>query len=386
MAGRPTVCQARALTCASQSWFDFPQRRRVRQHACLALLLLTGCASPPVQTAFSGASMGTTWNVKVVSDEVLGQREDQAARAIRAALEDVNSKMSTYVADSELSRFNAHRSAEPFPVSAETLAVFVESKRIGELTEGAFDITVGPLVNAWGFGPADRRADLGQAAVDELRAHTGWDKLVVNERESTLVKLDPKLYCDLSAIAKGYAVDRVAESLETLGLTAYMVEVGGEVRAAGRNLEGRPWRIGIEKPGGSGMQRVVGLDGLAMATSGDYRNYFERDGKRYSHEIDPATGYPVEHRTASVSVIEPTCAAADAFATGLIVMGEERGFAKAMELEIAAQFLVRRGNGFTEMTTPAFDRLMGPAAPAGGDRSEGGAQPDFKPARLAAFR
>ena len=303
--------------------------------------------------------MGTTWNVKVVSGAALGKLEDQAAAAVRAALEDVNSKMSTYVADSELSRFNTHRTAEPFPVSAETLAVFVEAKRVGEFTEGAFDVTVGPLVNAWGFGPGERRSDLDQAAVDELRARTGWDKLIINEGESTLVKLEPALYCDLSAIAKGYAVDRVAESLEEIGLTDYMIEVGGEVRAAGLNTQGRAWRIGIEKPpeNGGGMQRVVGLDGLALATSGDYRNYFERAGKRYSHEIDPATGYPVEHRTASVSVIEPTCAAADALATGLIVMGEERGFAKAVELDVAAQFLVREGDGFVEKTTPAFDRL-----------------------------
>ncbi|MEZ5362826.1 MAG: FAD:protein FMN transferase [Bryobacterales bacterium] len=305
--------------------------------------------------------MGTTWNVKIIAPGELGEREQQAGEAIRDALDDVNSKMSTYVADSELSRFNAHRSSKPFPVSAETMAVFVEAKRIGELTGGAFDITVGPLVNAWGFGPADRREDLDQAAIDELKSHTGWDKLVINEGEGTLVKLDPELYCDLSAIAKGYAVDRVSAALTELGFPDHMVEVGGEVYANGHNVEGRPWRIGIEKPDAvSGMQRVVGLDGLAMATSGDYRNYFERDGKRFSHEIDPVTGRPVEHRTASVSVLEPTCAAADALATGLIVMGEDRGYERAVELEIAAQFLVREGDGFVEKTTPAFDRAAGP--------------------------
>ncbi|MCB1022723.1 MAG: FAD:protein FMN transferase, partial [Acidobacteria bacterium] len=314
-----------------------------------------------VQTAFAGAAMGTTWNVKILAPGELGDREQQAGAAIRDALEDVNSKMSTYVADSELSRFNAHRSSDPFPVSAETMAVFVEAKRIGELTGGAFDITVGPLVNAWGFGPADRREDLDQAALDELRSHTGWDKLLIHEGEGTLVKLDPELYCDLSAIAKGYAVDRVSAALTAIGFPDHMVEVGGEVYANGHNGEGRPWRIGIEKPDSvAGMQRVVGLDGLAMATSGDYRNYFERDGKRFSHEIDPATGRPVEHRTASVSVLEPTCAAADALATGLIVMGEERGYQRAVELEIAAQFLIREGDGFVEKTTPAFDRFAGP--------------------------
>jgi thiamine biosynthesis lipoprotein len=240
--------------------------------------------------------------------------------------------------------------------------VFVEAQRIGELTQGAFDITVGPLVNAWGFGPGERREDLDQAAIDELRSHTGWDKLIVNPGESTLVKLDPALYCDLSAIAKGYAVDRVFETLSDLGFTSRMVEIGGEVRTAGANAEGRPWRIAVEKPleGGRGIQRVVALQDLAMATSGDYRNYFERDGKRYSHEIDPRTGRPIEHRAASVSVIEPTCAAADALATGLIVLGEDRGFDLAVELEIAALFLVRDGDSFVEKSTPAFDRVAEP--------------------------
>jgi thiamine biosynthesis lipoprotein len=324
-------------------------------------LLLAACASQPVETAFSGEAMGTTWNVKVVTAATL-ENEQEAAEAIRTALDDVNSKMSTYRADSELSRFNASREAEPFPVSPETMAVFEESQRVGELTSGAFDITVGPLVNAWGFGPGERREDLDDAAIADIRAHTGWDKLVINPGEGSLVKLDPELYCDLSAIAKGYAVDRVSVALADLGLDRHMVEVGGEVRASGTNVEGRPWRIAIEKPveGGRAIQRVVGLSNYSMATSGDYRNYFERDGKRYSHEIDPATGRPVEHRTASVTVLEPTCAAADALATGLIVMGEERGYERAVELEIAALFLVREADGFVEKSTPAFDRIAGP--------------------------
>ena len=326
-----------------------------------AALWFCACTSAPVETAFSGEAMGTAWNVKAVSASAL-ENEPQAAEAIRAALDDVNSKMSTYRADSELSRFNALRTSEPFPVSQETMDVFVEAKRVGELTGGAFDITVGPLVNAWGFGPGERREDLDDAAIADLRSHTGWEKLIINAAERTLVKLDPELYCDLSAIAKGYAVDRVAKALAGLGLDRYMVEVGGEVRTSGLNVEGRPWRIAIEKPaeGGRAIQRVMGLEGLAMATSGDYRNYFERDGKRYSHEIDPVTGRPVEHRTASVTVVEPTCAAADALATGLIVMGEERGYERAVELEIAALFLVREGDVFVEKSTPAFDRIAGP--------------------------
>ncbi len=345
---RASQCGARALTCASLSF--------------VLASLLAGCSPAPVETAFSGLAMGTNWNVKVVTASALEDRS-RVDESIRGVLEDVNAKMSTYVADSELSRFNEHHSSEPFEVSPETMAVFAEARRIGELTDGAFDVTVGPLVDAWGFGPRDRREDLGRAAIDGLRAHTGWDKLIVNEAESTLAKLDPELRCDLSAIAKGYAVDGVSEALTTMGLPSHMVEVGGEVYAAGLNAEGRPWRIGIEKPpeDGGGMHRVVGLDGLALATSGDYRNYFERDGKRYSHEIDPATGRPIEHRTASVSVLEPSCAAADALATALIVLGEDRGYAKAVELEVAAQFLMRDGSGFVEKTTPAFERLVNAA-------------------------
>lgn len=303
--------------------------------------------------AFTGAAMGTVYTVKVV-----GARDrDEIARRIEAELESVNRKMSTYLPDSELSRFNAARTTEPFPVSEATARVFVLAQAVSAASNGAFDITVGPLVNLWGFGPDRRDAAPTEEEIEALRALTGYAKVTVDEAAGTLRKSDPELYCDLSAIAKGFGVDRVAAALDGLGLERYMIEVGGEVRTRGLNPEGEAWRIGIEKPlgGERTVQRVVRLSGESMATSGDYRNYYEEGGVRVSHTIDPRTGRPIAHNLASVSVIHETCALADAYATALMVLGPHEGFSLAQDLDLAAVFLVHAGDGaFEERTTLTF--------------------------------
>ena len=268
--------------------------------------------------------MGTTFTVKVVAGNLSDEQLDSLQRVVESELENVNSKMSTYLPVSELSRFNEFRRTDPFSVSQETLDVFVKARRISAATRGAFDVTVGPLVRAWGVGPGQRSREVPTSTdLKQLRARIGWDKIEIDEASSTIRKLHPEVECDLSAIAKGYAADRVSEALRALAYRD-MVEVGGEVRTSGRNAAGQPWRIGIERPDDAGRTpyRTLPLEGLSMATSGDYRNYYEKDGQRFSHTIDPRTGRPVQHRLASVSVIHERCVAADGWATALMVLGE----------------------------------------------------------------
>ncbi len=317
--------------------------------------------------------MGTTFTVKVVARNLSEEQLDALRRAVESELENVNSKMSTYLPSSELSRFNAFRRTDPFPVSQDTLDVFLEAQRISAATNGAFDVTVGPLVRAWGFGPGERSRKAPAAGeLERLRARIGWDKIEMDEASSTIRKLRPEVECDLSAIAKGYAVDRVSRALRSLAYREHMVEVGGEVRTSGRNAAGQPWRIGIEHPDDARRTpyRALPLEGLSMATSGDYRNYYEKDGRRFSHTIDPRTGRPVQHRLASVSVVHQRCIAADGWATALMVLGETDGYQLAVEQGLAALFLVRNAeSGFSERATPAFSSLFGPGD-AGGEQAE----------------
>ena len=337
-------------------------------------LLLAACACAPVEPGatlheLAGATMGTTWAVRVVTVGPWPRAErDRVGAAVQAALDDVESKMSHYEPSSELSRFNRARTTRPFPVSADTFEVFRRARGLSEATAGALDVTVAPLVNAWGFGPVEPERfppDPGRLA--RLRGHVGYAGIELDAAASTLRKTDPAIEADLSAVAKGYGVDRAADALRGAGLGRYLVEVGGEIAAAGTNHLDRPWRIGIESPAaGGGIQRVVPLRDLAMATSGDYRNRREVDGGWVSHTIDPRTGRPVEHRLASVSVIADTCLAADGLATALEVLGPDDGYALAVERGWAALFLSRGEDGaIAERATPAFSALVEASPPTG---------------------
>ncbi len=271
--------------------------------------------------------------------------------------------MSTYVEESELSRLNRHKGRVPFRVSSELLEVLMAAREAGAATRGAYDITVGPLVDAWGFGPPGKPQTVPEEArLQTLAEYTGWEEIEIDETESTIQKSSGAVRCDLSGIAKGYAVDQTSEALAAEGFDNVMVEVGGEVRTGGTNRFGQPWKIAIERPGeaAGSFHRVLALSDLAMATSGDYRNYYEELGVRYSHIIDPRTAQPIRHRLASVSVVGPFCMEADAFATGLLVLGEEEGFQVALENDLAVLFLSREADGsFAERTTPQFDDWFG---------------------------
>ncbi len=348
-------------------------RRRLLLQGLSAAVLVAGCGESASrsgatrsQVAFGGPSMGSTYSVKLAGTAAGSDAAVSAQRAVENALGEVVARMSSYDAGSELSRFNAHASTVPFELSPATIAVFTQAAEVSVATAGAFDITVAPLVDAWGFGPrksqqVPRDADLRVAAQT-----VGWKQVALDPAANTAAKADPALRADLSAIAKGYAVDRAAAALDELGIADYLVEAGGEVRTRGYNAHGRPWQIAVERPDTLPQRAhlIVPLSGLAMATSGDYRIYFEQNGRRYSHEIDPATGRPIATGLTSVSVVAPNCAYADAMATALIVLGPERGYALAADAGLAAHFIVREtGTGLRDRSTPAFVSLGGrPAA------------------------
>jgi thiamine biosynthesis lipoprotein len=330
--------------------------------AALAAALLAACSprgqEPADLLSLAGQTMGTTWTVKLPA---AGAPDTTVLRgAVEAVLEGVNARMSGFREDSELSRFNRHAGDDWFPVSAATARVLTEAERTSRLSDGAFDVTVWPLVQLWGFGVAGRRdAPPAPEALAAARERVGWRRLAVHAAPPALRKTRPDVQIDLGAIAKGFGVDAVADTLASLGLASYLVEIGGELRAAGAKGPGQPWQVGIERPQeiGRGVQRILALSGMALATSGDYRNYFEEGGRRYSHTIDPRRGEPIAHRLASVTVADPLCMRADALATALMVLGPERGYELALHEELAAYFIVRGEDGFLERATPAFERL-----------------------------
>jgi thiamine biosynthesis lipoprotein len=315
-------------------------------------------------THLTGDTMGTRFSVKL--GLALEPRTEASLEAgLRAELDEIIGLMSTYEPDSELSRFNRHRSTEPFAVSEATARVVQDSLDISRASEGAFDVTVGPLVDAWGFGPNGRPERIPtDEELAELRARVGFAQLEVRWEPPALVKRHPELQVDLSAIAKGYAVDRLAEIIEDAGVEDYMVEIGGEVRARGRNPGGEPWRLGVEEPVREQRQvrAVVALEDAGLATSGNYRNSYVRDGVRYAHTLDPVSGRPVQHRLAGVSVLHPRCALADAWATALMVAGPDRALALAEARGLDAYLIVDDGEGgFADHYTGDFrDRVVTP--------------------------
>lgn len=291
--------------------------------------------------------MGTWYRVKLITGEPLAPSSRAEIEAlVLDRLSQVDGALSTYRPDSLVSRFNRSPPGEAVPFDSESSRLITLALAVAEATDGAFDPTVGPLVDAWGFGPDGPRDRPDAEQLAALRKRVGWRLL--RFRDGGLSKAAPGVAIDLSAIAKGFAVDLVAESLAAReDLLGVMVEVGGEIRVAGVNREHRPWRLAIESPtaGTRGIQRIVELTDLAIATSGDYRNFWESEGRRYSHIIDPGTGAPVTHRAASVSVIAPDCAVADAYATALLVMGPERGLEWARERNLPVLFLVYNDEG-----------------------------------------
>jgi thiamine biosynthesis lipoprotein len=323
----------------------------------LAVILLAGCAqdSPVV---IHGQTMGTTFTVKAIRSDNTSVKTEALQLLIEKELFELNLLMSTYIVDSELSRLNRSPLNEPFPVSADTRAVLEKTLQIYRMSGEKFDATVGPLVNLWGFGPGGGGDQIpGQKQIDRALQNVGMNKLSL---DSHGVTRQVASYVDLSAIVKGYAVDQISALLENQGFVDYLVEIGGELKAKGRNDQGKTWRIAIEKP--SVLERApykaIALMNMGMATSGDYRNYFEKQGRRYSHTLDPTTGYPIVHNVASVTVIAESTMFADGVATAINVMGLEDGMAMAEANNIAVLVIIKSGTGFSEHLSSAFSEYL----------------------------
>ena len=337
--------------------------------AAVLLVLLAACAGGDEEARrtveFSGPAMGASWSVKMVPGPqgLPGDESREIDRLLRDDLERIDQLMSTWDPESELSRFNAATSTGPFPVAPETFEMFRWSAEMAALTGGALDVTVAPVVQAWGFGAA--AGSLGspdEETIAKLRQRTGMHLLELDPDGQWVRKTRPDVQVDFSALAPGYAADRLAAIMERRGYHDVLVDVGGELVGRGRNERGQPWQVAVERPDvkGRAIERVVSLRDSAIATSGDYRNYREVDGERVSHIVDPRTGRPIRHRLASVTVVDTRGVRADALATALMVLGPDEGRELAERLNLAALLLVRGPSGAIDgWASPAFDALMG---------------------------
>lgn len=329
--------------------------------AGLMACLLAGCypfgaGAVEVRTLW-GYAIGTSYTVRVVTTERQAKKLDSE---IRSALNRINDSMSTYLPRSELSRFNDAPVGEWVRLSEGFYEVLSLAMDVAIDSEGAFDPTIGPLVDLWGFGPiprTDRRPS--DEEIEAAKRQVGYQAIELDAAQQSARKLEPR-QLDLSGIAKGHATDVVANILENAGIESYLVEIGGELRILGQKPDGTDWRVAIETPDNRrGFYRILELSSGAMATSGDYRNYFEEEGTRYSHTINPSTGLPIDNSMASVTVLADSSALADAYATVFLVLGAEASLLLADRLNMSLFIIERTDNGFTALQSRRFIQLFG---------------------------
>ena len=337
----------------------------LRAGLLLALALLNGCDNPASQvetpTVLEGKTMGTFWRVSAIA--LSPEKAKSLTQKIQAQLDADDQALSTWKPDSALMRFNHSASLAPWPVSADMADIVTAALRVGAHTQGAMDITVGPLVNLWGFGPDKQPNKVpDQAQIDAAKARTGLQHLkVINEAQQQYLQKDrPDLFVDLSTVGEGYAADHLARLMEREGISRYLVSVGGALVSRGMNGQGQPWRVAIQKPTDqeNAVQAVVDINGHGISTSGSYRNYYELDGKRISHVIDPQTGRPIEHNLVSVTVIAPTALEADAWDTGLMVLGTAKAQDIVRKEGLAVYMIMREGDKFTTWMSPQFSAFL----------------------------
>ncbi|WP_444995692.1 FAD:protein FMN transferase [Aliikangiella sp. IMCC44359] len=324
--------------------------------ALLSVLLLSACQPEKTYVHLNGFTMGTTYQVTIEKksvDEIALQAE------IDKRLEKINQLMSTYIDDSELSRFNRKLSTDCQKLSPETIYVIQHAINVSQETQGKFDVTLAPLIEIWGFDKKDTHNQIPtQIKIDSILKEFGYQNIDI--QSGCIAKKIPQLSINLSAIAKGYGVDEIAKLIRSKGITNYLVEIGGELASKGINAKGRPWQIAIESASSQkrSIQRVLAPKGLGVATSGDYRNYFEKDGKRFSHTIDPTTGYPINHSLASITVLHKQTMRADALATAMMVMGPEAALKYANKKQLPVFMLVKSEQGFKEVYSTAFKPFL----------------------------
>lgn len=301
--------------------------------------------------------MGSTYSIKYVRRAGLAAPSEVQAQVERI-LAQIDRQMSTYRSDSDIERFNDLPANSCQAMPAAVLRLIEIGQRLSRDSQGAFDLTVEPLLNLWGFGPQGRgEAVPSDTALAQVRQRVGYTHLRI---EGDQLCKDAAVAVDFNSIAAGHAVDRIAARLAEMGIDSYLVEATGELKAVGRKPDGSAWRIALEEPRDDRQlaERVIAVDGYGVSTSGDYRNYFQRDGQRYSHTFDARTGRPVEHGLASVTVIHPAAVMADGLSTLLLILGPERGWDYAEKHDIAAFFVIRADTGFVTRSNRAFDRLF----------------------------
>lgn len=326
-------------------------------------LAFAACKPGAAVFNLSGGAMGTTYSV-VAIDKSNAVTQAELQGAVTQALAQVNGQMSNWDAGSEISRFNRQASTAPMAISPALQGVMQAAQDVHLASEGRFDTTMGPLIELWGFGANGRTARPSDAQIAQALAHAGHTR-TLGLSAGALRKTDPQAQVYLASIGKGYGADQIGRALESFGIRDYMVEIGGDIYAAGRNPEGQPWKIGIETPVAQnrGIYDVVGLSGMGLASSGDYRNYFEEDGQRFSHVIDPVTGRPITHHTASATVLAENAMLADAWSTAMLVLGRERGLQIADAHDVAVLFIGREGKGtdaqFTSASSARYAALVG---------------------------
>ncbi len=302
------------------------------------LLFISGCKPQDPMVLLKGKTMGTTYLVRYLPDDASIDK-DALHKLIDSKLKSINNIMSTYIPDSELSILNTSKEGK-YKISDELLNLLILSKNYNALSKGSFDVTVGPVVNLWGFGPNGKRIVPGDEKIKDALSKVGSEKFELVKNENLIIKKTSELYIDLSSNAKGWGVDEIAKLLRSKNIKNFLVEIGGEIKAEGKKPSGN-WTVAIENPSEEirGVQKVLGFKG-AMATSGSYRNYFKSNGHWFSHTINPKTGRPVEHKLLSVTVLdEKSCAVADTLSTTLMVMGPEIGLDFAERHGIAAYFI-----------------------------------------------
>ncbi|WP_236191864.1 FAD:protein FMN transferase [Pseudomonas paraglycinae] len=320
--------------------------------------VLAGCGNGDSLETFGGPTMGSTYSIKYVRHANLPAPQEVRVE-VEKILADVDRQMSTYRADTDISRFNALPADRCQIMPAPILELIHVGEQLSQQSEGSYDLTVEPLMNLWGFGPQGREEKVPDAAaLAEVRQRVGHQHLRIDG--DRLCK-DAAVEVDFNSIAAGYAVDTIATRLEALGIHDYLAEATGELKASGKKLDGSPWRIALEEPRDDQQvaERVINVDGYGLSTSGDYRNYFQQDGRRYSHTFDARTGAPVLHDLASVTVIHPSALMADGLSTLLLILGPERAWDYAEKHDIGAFFVIRADTGFVTRTSHAFERLSG---------------------------
>lgn len=335
--------------------------RLLRLSALIPALLLAACGgdSRLPELELSGSTMGTSFNILLV-DPAEDLAKDRLQSGIAETLERIDQLASTWRDDSEVSALNANPDTNWIDVSAELCAALEQTLEVSKQSNGAFDVTVGPLVNLWGFGPG---GDVSEPPDDDeleaVMATVGYRNLRTRCDQPAVRKQNSAVYVDLSGWAKGFAVDELAALLDEYNLRNYLVEIGGELRVRGYNAEGLKWAVAVEAPSKTRRKphSVLRVTDTSVATSGDYRNYFDHDGRHYSHTIDARTGKPISHQLAAVTVVSDSAAYADAMATALLVLGPKEGLELAESLDLAGYFLIRGTRGIQELTTRKFDLL-----------------------------